>query len=703
MKYSNLIILAFCVSGTITTIAQTKKTAKKPVATKTEVVVAPVVVEVKQEPIKVEEPKVVAETPKGEEKKSGGIGGFFSKMKNKIKDATKSDDSKKEEKDKTEVASADSKKEEPKKKKGSSKKSGNFTTVWETQFENKAERIAMVSWDGTIVIGTDDNSASALDGDGKPLWDGDYKKMTTNKTNKCEKQFAVFKDGGGYLFLFDSRTMGKDRVACLSMKTGKELWNSEEYQDLIPKGKNEDNSFADDGELETVKFIFELNAFLISQRNSVILVNADNGNKIWETTRFKGGIGKYIYSAEKNEIVLINFKPTALGALFSGFKNQLVRINAANGDIVWDVTFRGTIEKELITRRSIVEMWLKKDKLFLNINGLMVFDYASGKELWQATFETDVESTNTGNSLFGGKKRTKIYNTISDPIYTDEAVYLVMLGNRDKTKYVEKHEINTGKLLWTSEKITGALAIPHIYKAGNKIMCQIGGKVQVQELRWEEAGSSALSSGISTLGGFGGGGGMKSWVPYMFSDYRAQKNGVLALDDNNGITSWRSEKFDKRITDLIINEDKTVFVGDGDEFYGYDIASGNQLFDVKHNDAKVGKATDVIDFNDKVVVVSEKGLAAYFKKDGTRAYATEKLRGIDGWYNIKGNFFLRDQRNSKNIIHGINMETGETKGSVQSKGKGGNPQFGDGIDITLDGEYIFAFKGKKVEKIKVNN
>ncbi|MBC7494811.1 MAG: PQQ-binding-like beta-propeller repeat protein [Flavobacterium sp.] len=602
-----------------------------------------------------------------------------------------------------ETSKTETKTEEPVKKKGSSKKSGNFLTVWEAQFENKTERIAMVSWDGKIVIGSDDNSASVLDGDGKPIWDGDYKKITTNKTNKCEKQFVVFKEGGGYLFLFDSRSLGKDRVACLDIKTGKELWNSEEYQDLIPKGKNEDNSFADDGELETVKFIFELNAFLISQRNSVILVNADSGAKLWETTRFKGGIGKYIYSPEKNEIVLINFKPTALGALFSGFKNQIVRINASNGELIWETTFRGTIEKELVTRRAIVEMWLKKDKLFLNINGLMVFDYATGKPLWEATFETDVESKNTGSSLIGGKKRTKLYRTIADPIYTNDAVYLVILGNRDKTKYIEKHDINSGKLLWTSEKITGALAIPNVYKAGNKILMQIGGKVQVQELRWEEATNSTASA-IGGLGGFGrGGGAIKTWVPYIYSDYRAQKNGVLAIDDATGATSWRSEKFDKRITDLIIDNDKTLFVGDGDEFYGYDIANGNQLFDVKHNDAKVGKATDVIDFNDKVVVISEKGLAAYFKKDGTRVYATEKLRGIDSWYNIKGNFFLRDQRNSKNIIHGINMETGETKGSVQSRGKGGNPQFGDGIDITKDGEFIYAFKGKKVEKIKVNN
>ena len=144
-------------------------------------------------------------------------------------------------------------------------------------------------------------------------------------------------------------------------------------------------------------------------------------------------------------------------------------------------------------------------------------------------------------------------------------------------------------------------------------------------------------------------------------------------------------------------------MGDGDEFYGYDIASGTQLFDVKHNDAKVGKATDVIDFGEKVVVLPEKGLAAYNKKDGSRVYATEKIRGVDYFYPIGDNYFLRDQRNSKNIIYGIDMTNGETKGSVQSKGKGGSPTYGDGIDITSDGEYIFAFKGKKVEKIKVNN
>lgn len=582
---------------------------------------------------------------------------------------------------------------------GAGKKTGSFATVWESEFDNKATRIAVVDSDGSFVVGTDDNSASVLDNDGKPIWNGDYKKITTNNTNKSEFQYTVWKNEGGYLFLFDERKLGTDRVACLDIKTGKELWNSESYQNLIAKGTKAEDG-ADQAELETVKYIDELDAFLISQKASVILVNAKTGEKIWETNRFKGGVGKYIYDAKRNEIIMVNFKPTALGALLAGFKNQLVKINASNGDVLWDATFLGIIEKELVTRRAIIDMWIKGNKLFMYLDGLQVYNIENGQKLWSATYENDMAG-GSGSSLIGGKKRSKIYKTLADPLFTENAVYLVMLGTRDKTKYVEKHDLESGKLLWASEKITGALCMPHIYKVGNRILVQVGGKVQVQELRYEEA-STGSAGAVMAVGGYGGGS-AKQWVPYIYWDYKAQKNSVLSLDDATGKTSWRSEKFDKRITDFVIHEDKTVFVGDGDEFYGYDIAAGTQLFDVKHNDAKVGKATDVIDFGDKVVVLSEKGLASYSKKDGSRAYATEKIKGVDYFYHIGDNYFLRDQRNSKNIIYGIDMTNGETKGSVQSKGKGGSPEYGDGIDITDDGEYIFAFKGRKVEKIKVNN
>jgi PQQ-like domain len=587
-------------------------------------------------------------------------------------------------KSKTEASKTDG--QDAKKPSGKgSKKTGDFTTVWSSEFDNKANHLAFVTQANNFIIGTDDNSATMLDGDGNKIWSGDYKNLTTNKTNKCEIQFLVHGKKRGYLFLFDKK-MGKDKVAVLEMATGKELWNTEEYQNLVPKGADGAEGEGQ-GELESVKFVDEMDAFLISQKESVILVKAETGEKIWETNRFKGAIGKYIYNKEKNEIVMINYKPTLFGAIFAGFKNQLVRINAANGEVLWDQPYYGLLEKELITRKAIVDIWIDKGKVFLYLNGLAVYDYNSGKRLWNANYDTDMEGRGAG--------RKKFYRTIANPLFTDKAVYLAMEGGRNKVKFVEKYDLETGKLQWTSEKITGAFCMPNMYLAGDRVLVQVGGKFQVQEYRKE----TKTSSGI---GGYGGGNTVE-WVPYIYWDYKSQKNSVLALDEKTGTTAWRSERFDKRITDFVLEGTKTLFVGDGDEFYGYDIKSGNQLFDVKHGDAGVGKASDVIDFGDKVIVLSEKGLASYNKKDGSRAYATEKIKGVDYFYKKGENYFLRDQRNSKNIIYGIDMNNGEVKGSVQSKGKGGSPEFGDGISITDDGEYIFTFQGKKVEKIKVNN
>ncbi|MEO5912415.1 MAG: PQQ-binding-like beta-propeller repeat protein [Pelobium sp.] len=566
-----------------------------------------------------------------------------------------------------------------------SKTSGNFKTVWESEFSNKATVLAVTGSDAnSYVLGTDDNSASVLDGDGKQVWEGDYKNITTNKTNKCDFQFSVWKDGGkgGYLFLFDARKLGTDRIAVIDMANGKELWNSENYQNLIPKDRGEIGSSTSD--LETVKYIDELDAFLIAQKDGMNLVKAKTGEKVWETKLIKGAVAEYTYDKAKNEIVMLNYKPTFLGALISGFKNQLLKVNAANGEIVWDASFRGTIEKELVTRKPILDLWLKGDKVFLWLDGIQVFNANSGQKMWEVAYENDM-SKNSKVPFGGSKTQKEIYRTLAEPLFTEDAVYIVIFATRDRTKYVEKHDLNTGKLLWASEKITGAFSMPRLYKAGDKVMVQVGGKVQVQEIVTQ---SSSYGSSTSYK---------------IYYDYVNQKNSLLALSDADGKTAWRSEKFDKRITDMIIDKDKTVFIGDGDEFYSYDIASGKQLFDVKHNDAKVGKAFDVVDYGDNVVVISEKGLASYKKADGKRNYATDKLSGIDYWYNVEGNFFLRNQKNSKNIIYGINMETGETKGTVESKGKGGSPVYGDGIDISEDGEYIYAFKNKKVEKIKVNN
>ena len=60
---------------------------------------------------------------------------------------------------------------------GGQKKSGSFATVWESEFDNKASRLALTDGSGKYIIGTDDNSATVLNAEGKLIWSGDFKKI----------------------------------------------------------------------------------------------------------------------------------------------------------------------------------------------------------------------------------------------------------------------------------------------------------------------------------------------------------------------------------------------------------------------------------------------------------------------------------------------------------------------------------------------
>ena len=134
---------------------------------------------------------------------------------------------------------------------------------------------------------------------------------------------------------------------------------------------------------------------------------------------------------------MLNYKPTFFGALISGFKNQLLKVNAANGEIIWDASFRGLVEKELVTRKPILDLWVKGDKVFLWLDGIQVFNVNSGQKLWEVAYENDV---NKGKkSILGGPKVQKeIYRTLAKPLFTDDAVYIVISATRDRTKFTNQ-------------------------------------------------------------------------------------------------------------------------------------------------------------------------------------------------------------------------------------------------------------------------
>lgn len=548
-----------------------------------------------------------------------------------------------------------------------------FPMVWEVKSPFEAGEGSCVSPDGKFVLVADDKGAALHDGsNGKVIWSGKYKDLNSIGFSKSE--LVVTNWEADILFLFDKKSLGKDKLLVLKLSTGKELWSSEEYS-LLSAGES-----ILKGDIEDMVVYFKnLDAFAISQKSSLRMVEAQTGKLLWETNRITGSVGRSFYHSATGDIVLMNFKPTGLGQLFSGFKNQLMRINAKTGEVKWEVAYRGTLQKTLLTRAILADLRVEGNQVLMRMGGLQVFDFESGKLLWGAQCEEvldEVRPPVRGRVLASG-----IYGAISEPLYDGEYVYILAnvegFNTNDRRKTISKYEVKTGKLIWTSEKFVGR-AVPSLMLVEGKVICQVGGYINYQAISRETIRNQDGSMTVVTYRTNG-----YTWLgPF----------GVKAIDAKDGSLSWSSERFDKKRITEITTDGKRLFVAGGDEFYAFEAKTGELVFNQDHTKQKVGKPLYNFDGGDKTVIVSEKGLAAYSKKDGSVMYNTDKVKQVDSYFKRGSNFFLE---NTREQAIGIDLTNGNIKGITEKAKKGF-------VDYTLDGEFIFAFDKKELQKYKTN-
>lgn len=549
-----------------------------------------------------------------------------------------------------------------------------FPMLWEIKSEFEAGDGSCVSPDGKFFLVADDKGASLHEGaTGKMIWSSRYKDMNTIGFNKSE--LTVTNWEADILFLFDKKSLGKDKLLVVRLSTGKELWSSEEYS-LLSAGES-----ILKGDIEDMIVYFkQLDAFAISQKSSLRMVEAQTGKLLWETNRITGSVGRSFYHSGSGDIVLMNFKPTGMGQMFSGFKNQLMRINAKTGEVKWEVAYRGTLLKKLLTREILADLRVEGSHVLLRMGGLQVFNFEDGKVLWGAQCEEvldEVKPPVKGRILSSG-----IYGAVSEPLYDGEFVYILAnvegMATNDRRKTISKYEVNTGKLIWTSEKFVGR-AVPALLLVEGKIICQVGGYVNYQAISRETVRNQDGSTTVVTYRTNG-----YTWIgPYA----------VKAIDAATGALSWSSERFDKKRITEITTDGKRLFVAGGDEFYAFEGKTGDLVFNQDHTKQKVGKSLYNFDGGDKTVIVSDKGLAAYSKKDGSVMYSTDKVKQVDSYFRRGNNFFLE---NTKEQAIGIDLSNGKIKGITEKAKKGF-------VDYTEDGEYIFTFEKKEVQKYKTNS
>ena len=396
------------------------------------------------------------------------------------------------------------------------------------------------------------------------------------------------------IFVFD-RKMGKDKMACIDALTGELLWISSKYQNV-----EEDN----------IVYIKEMNAFAVTTKENLTMIKARSGEELWKTEKFKGIVGYYVYM--DGSLTMINMKSTVLGSLFAGMKNQIVKINTKNGDVIWDQTYRGIVEKKILTRESLVKMNIEENKVFLYLNGIQVFDYSDGKPLWAAVYD-QTPSDVVKNKRPAGAIKFGAYGVVAEPVVVGDYIYVLDLVNK-KNQYLKKYALKTGKMVWQSAEIKDARAIPGIYVAGDKVVLQVGGQVELQyEVRKRETdGSVTIERAIE----------MENVKPLNIQCFNAITGEQL----------WESEKMKKGLTNLFLSGEN-VIVCSGKALYSMDINTGKEQYEKSLKEDNIGEADLIIDYKDNVVIMGEKGVSTHKKSDGKLAAGSKFKRATPISYN----------------------------------------------------------------------
>ncbi len=451
----------------------------------------------------------------------------------------------------------------------------NFPVTWQSKFENDAEYWRYATEDGKYVIGTTKKEVSVLDGiNGKPVWKKTFLEIAGVKEATSQQ---IMEETQTVLFI--SKQKGNDELFCLDLKTGNKIWSNNQFNGI---------------DLNNLIFIQQAGCYVVTQKNGLTFIDEKTGVAKGTVEGIKGVIGRYAYISATNELVLFAYQVNSLKAIGSGLKNNLLCIDLNTSKVKWNTTIKGVveikknagknfsifnwatvgIEKGIGSGNVLVDLLVKGDKAYVIMDGLMAFDMSSGAKIREVEFDLSL------NRGLGGA--SQLYNAVADPLFTKEHIYMASF-EKGRDKSLKKYDIETGKLIWETPIDGRKVIIPQISLINGVLVAQIGGYVNLQG----EDNSGSFSK-------------WKWEGPF----------GLKGFDAETGKMKWETEKFDDRITNMLVN-DNNLFVADETNLYAINITTGDKLFNTKLKDAKAGKAQYIFNSNNRIMVLGEDGLAAY--------------------------------------------------------------------------------------------
>jgi outer membrane protein assembly factor BamB len=360
-----------------------------------------------------------------------------------------------------------------------------------------------------------------------------------------------------------------------------------------------------------------------------------------------------------------------------GIKNgaELDLTVEATGGHTWTTQFTGRVVGRL------TQMYLPADegdviltiacgqgKVFVIYEGITCLDLATGKVLWNTTFD-NVE-------VSSGLKVKQEIGRSAKPLVAADGVYICDFTKGERT--IKKLDLNTGAVIWKADKLKNDDIVSELVLDAGNLIARFGGLIRVEQF------IPAMGSGTSDT----------YKAEYIFEG----STSLRAFDAATGKPTWNTmamelpDNFKKSPCNILSGEGRILACGEKN-MYVFEAATGNLLKQGEYNAKTIGKARALYPFDDTYMIEGEEGITR-LDAGLVQKYATNTDKCL--MTELRGNAFIvwtgKDIDDRKEFVR-FDPSTGAILGSMSDCYK---PRF----DST--GDHFLKFNNEKVTLYRTN-
>lgn len=470
---------------------------------------------------------------------------------------------------------------------------------------------------------------------------------------------------------FDYRESNNEVISFIDLKTGKENWQNNELKWSMENAKEllsvlgrvasnqsslpvEVPEYPEYFVKNMIKILPGQNAMLVNSFFGLAYMDLSSGEIKWTVEETSLGLSHIIFDEQSGHILTFGGNPVWLPTL-PGLENiyqmskDILRINSKTGSIIW----KSNYSKNYRVKKpggfnhltAMPDIRLENGLIVLNFNQIEIFDFETGKAIFETTSGQDAL---TGFMGYGPASEFAL------PVIEDGYLYRYVItgvlalgasvGDRQVNNFravVEAYHLESGELRWTSTDFTR-----------------------------QKVNNLSVRDGLVLLS-FDG------------------REGIKALQAETGELVWEAAMGRRGVTTNWIIHENHIVAAENDEIHIIDIQTGNTVNKINAGRSN-GSVKELRLYNNQILAIGERrGLVLYDIENGDLIASANTGFNADVW--LENNLLIVFPDSPSDPFMVLHAENLSELGTISSSRRR------TGISWCGDSNIVYTIRSNRIE------